>query len=78
MKKLIIVCEEKLRKYGDFLAQLVSLEDDKDGNIRGTKDGAVAAQVWTEKDYVGNAAQISSEQYILFIGNSHTYYNDMP
>ena len=70
MKKLIIVCEEKLRKYGDFLAQLVSLEDDKDGIIRGTKDGAVAAQVWTEKDYVGNAAQISSEQYILFIGNS--------
>lgn len=70
MKKLIIVCEEKLRKYGDFLAQLVSLDDDKDGNIRGTKDGAVAAQVWTEKDYVGNAAQISSEQYILFVGNS--------
>ena len=70
MKKLIIVCEDKLRKFGDFLAQLVSLEDDKDGTIRGTRDGAVAAQVWTEKDYAGNAAQISSEQYILFVGNS--------
>jgi len=70
MKKLIIVCEEKLRKYGDFLSQLVSLEDDKDDQIIGVKDGSVAAQVWSEKEYVSNAAQISSEQYILFIGSS--------
>ena len=28
MKKLIIVCEEKCRQYGDYLAQLISLEDD--------------------------------------------------
>ena len=70
MKKLIIVCEEKLRQYGDFLSQLVSLQDDKDDNIIGVKDGAVAAQVWTEKEYTANAPQISSEQYILFIGNS--------
>ena len=46
MKKLLIVCEEKLRKYGDFLAQLVSLEDDEDGNIRGTRDGAGGMIVW--------------------------------
>lgn len=70
MKKLIIVCEEKLRQYGDFLAQLVSLQDDKGEEIVGVKDGAVAAQVWTEKEYSANAPQISSEQYILFIGNS--------
>ena len=70
MKKLIIVCEEKLRQYGDFLSQLVSLQDDKDNKIIGVKDGAVAAQVWTEKEYNANAPQISSEQYILFIGNS--------
>ena len=30
MKKLIIVCEEKLRRYGDFLAQLISGTDDID------------------------------------------------
>ncbi len=24
MKKLIIVCEEKCRQYGDYLAQLIS------------------------------------------------------
>lgn len=35
MKKLIIVCEEKLRQYGDFLAQLVSLQDDKGEEIVG-------------------------------------------
>jgi hypothetical protein len=70
MKKLIIVCEEKLRQYGDFLAQLISLQDDKDEEIVGVKDGTVAAQVWTEKEYGANAPQISSEQYILFIGNS--------
>lgn len=70
MKKLIIVCEEKLRQYGDFLAQLISLEDDKIDEVIGAKDGAVAAQVWTEKEYGANAVQISSEQYLLFIGNS--------
>lgn len=70
MKKLIIVCEEKTRQYGDFLSQLISLQDDTDEQVVGVSDGAVAAQVWTEKEYAANAPQISSEQYILFIGNS--------
>lgn len=70
MKKLIIVCEEKLRRYGDFLAQLISGTDDVDGKTVGIKDGSAAAQVWTEKEYASNAAQISSEQYLLFVGNS--------
>lgn len=68
MKKLIIVCEEKCRQYGDYLAQLISLEDDKEDVTVGTKDGEVATQVWLEKDYKANAAQLSSNQYILFIG----------
>lgn len=76
MKKLIIVCEDRLRKYGDFLAQLISSKDDKDdenGEVTvGIKDGSTAAQVWSEKEYLSNQAQISSEQYILFIGNSKT------
>lgn len=69
MKKLIIVCEERFRQYGDFLAQLVSIEDKKDINL-GIKEGTVVAQVWSEKEYISNAGQISSEQYLLFIGNS--------
>ena len=70
MKKLIIVCEEKCRSYGDYLAQLISMDDDTDETTVGTKDGEVAAQVWTEKDYNNNAAQMSSNQYVLFVGNS--------
>ena len=68
MKTLIIICEEKCRQYGDYLAQLISLEDDTEENTVGTKDGEVAAQVWLEKDYKANSAQLSSSQYILFIG----------
>lgn len=71
MKKLIIVCEEETRKYGDFLAQLVSLRDDEEDKIVGVPDGEVAAIIWTEKEYKANAVQISSEQYIIFIGNSN-------
>jgi len=73
MKKLIIVCEEKCRIYGDYLAQLVSLDDDAGDAIIGTKDGDVAAQVWIEKDYQANAPQMSSSQYLLFIGNSKLF-----
>ena len=70
MKKLIIVCEEKYRVYGDYLAQLISLEDDTEDSTVGVKDGEVAAQVWLEKDYKANSAQLSSNQYILFIGHT--------
>lgn len=70
MKKLIIVCEEECRSYGDYLAQLISMDDDTDEATVGTKDGEVAAQVWTEKDYNNNSAQMSSNQYVLFVGNS--------
>lgn len=70
MKKLIIVCEEKYRVYGDYLAQLISLEDDTEDSTVGVKDGEVAAQVWLEKDYKANSAQLSSNQYILFIGHN--------
>lgn len=69
MKKLIIVCEEKYRNYGDYLAQLISVDDDTEEATVGVKDGEAAAQVWLEKDYTANASQISSNQYILFIGN---------
>ncbi|MGN1433765.1 MAG: hypothetical protein ACI4XI_08695 [Ruminococcus sp.] len=75
MKKLIIVCEEKCRKYGDYLAQLISMEDDTEENIVGTKDGEAAAQVWLEKDNSANSAQISSNQYIVFIGQDQLMKN---
>ena len=71
MKNVIIVCDEKRRKFGDYLAQLISMEDDIQGSTVGTKDGCVETQVWLEKEfYKDNSQATSSEQYILFIGNS--------
>ena len=67
---MIIVCDEKHRKYGDYLSQLISLEDDTEDCVVGIKDGEVATQVWSEKEYQSNAPQISSSQYILFIDES--------
>ena len=52
------------------MSQLISRKDDNESEIIGIKDGSAAAQVWTEKEYTANSAQISSEQYILFVGNS--------
>lgn len=67
---MIIVCDEKHRKYGDYLSQLISLENDTEDCVVGIKDGEVATQVWSEKEYQSNAPQISSLQYILFVGES--------
>ena len=70
MKNIIIVCDEKRKKFGNYLAQLISMEDDTEGNIVGIKDGSVEAQVWLEKEYNANSKTISSDQHLLFIGNS--------
>jgi hypothetical protein len=70
MKNIIIVCDEKRKKFGNYLAQLISMEDDTEENVVGIKDGSVEAQVWSEKEYKGNSKTISSDQHILFIGNS--------
>ena len=69
MKKLIIVCDESTKKYGTFLAQLISNDDDKEGQVVGVKDGEVQAVVWNEKVYESNAMKISSDQYVVFIGS---------
>lgn len=68
MKKLLIVCEEKYKVYGDYLAQLISMDDDEGETVIGVKDGTLTAQVWTEKDYAANSSQLASSQYIIFIG----------
>lgn len=70
--KLIIVCDDKTVEYANYLRQLISMNDDKDGEIVGTEDGAVEAAVWFEKDYIANMATISSKQNILFLGENKT------
>lgn len=65
MKKMIIVCSDKRRKYGDYLAQLISsVSNNEDSGLAGT-----SVVVWSLNDYKSNSAQLSSDQYILFIGN---------
>lgn len=64
MKKMIIVCSDKRRKQADFLSQLIS-GIPSDNKLAGT-----TVVVWSINDYKANSPKISSEQYILFIGNS--------
>ncbi|MCR4717750.1 MAG: hypothetical protein K5656_11290 [Lachnospiraceae bacterium] len=69
-KKLILVCDEKTEQYANFLRQLISTNDDKDGEIVGVEDGSVDVAVWLDKDYVANKAQLSSKEHVLFFGDS--------
>lgn len=71
-KKLIIVCDEETEPYANYLRQLISTNDDKDGEVVGIEDGTVEAAVWLEKEYLANKAQISSNEHILFIGDNKT------
>ena len=71
-RTLIIVCDEKSIKHGDFLAQLVSRNFDKAGEV-GMQYGAVEAQVWTENEYKQKKSPMSSSQFVLFIGNSKAF-----
>lgn len=70
MKKLIITCDSKVEQYANYLRQLISANDDKDGEIVGVKDGELEVVVWNEKQYVTNSPTLSSSQHILFVGNN--------
>ncbi len=72
MKKLIIVVDDKTKKYGELLSALISTKDDKEDQIVGTKDGSVESVIWTEKVYADNQAQLSSNNKVLFIGESES------
>lgn len=75
-KSLIIVCDEKTEKYANFLRQLISLKDDKEDGIVGSKDGAVNVSVFLEKEYIANKPNMSVEQYVLFVGKNKTSDNE--
>lgn len=71
-KRLIIVCNEEVRKYATYLQQLVSALDDEDGEQVGVKDGSVEAVIWDEKRFNDNEYGISSSNKILFVGWNDT------
>lgn len=70
--KLIIVCDDKTKEYANYLRQLVSVNDDTDEQIIGTKDGSVETAVWLEQEYLNTQATISSNDHVLFIGDNKT------
>lgn len=70
--KLIIVCDDKTKEYANYLRQLVSVNDDTDEQIIGTKDGSVETAVWLEQQYLDTQATISSNDHVLFVGNNKT------
>ena len=68
MKKLIIVCDETTIKYGNYLRQLITTNDDGEEAVVGVEDGTVDAVVWDIKQYADNAPTLSASSYLLFIG----------
>lgn len=68
-KELIIVCDESLMEYANYLMALIGQNDDKDEQIVGTKDGTVSAAIWTPKTYKDTLPKITSNTHILFIGS---------
>ena len=70
LTKLIIVCGEKEKKYGNYLRQLICTNDDIDGEVVGAEDGTVDVTVWSEEEYKSNSPTISSSVYLLFIGEN--------
>ena len=76
-KKLIVVCDKKTEKYANYLRQLVSQNDDSEGEVRGVPDGAVDVAVWLDSDYLANKAQLSSSEHIIFLGNNKVTKSEM-
>lgn len=66
--ELMIVCDEKLREYANYLTALVGERDDVEGSIVGTKDGTVSAAIYSPKQYLDTLPKITSNTHILFIG----------
>ena len=71
-RNLIIVYDDSTKAAADYLMQLISLKDDKEGAVIGCPDGVVKAEMWSEKQYLDNQAKIASSQYVLFIGENKT------
>ena len=71
MKKLIITCDSKVEQYANYLRQLISANDDKDGEIVGVKDGELEVVVWNDKQYVTYSTRVKellkNEKYSKYL-----------
>lgn len=60
-KELIIVCDESLMEYANYLMALIGQNNDK--------YSTVSAAIWTPKVYMDTLPKITSNTHILFIGS---------
>lgn len=60
-KELIIVCDESLMEYANYLMALIGQNNDK--------YSTVSAAIWTPKVYKDTLPKITSNTHILFIGS---------
>lgn len=67
--ELMIVCDEKLMEYANYLMGLIGQNDDVEGKTVGTKDGSVTAAIYTPKHYKDTLPKVTSNTHILFIGD---------
>lgn len=67
--ELMIVCDEKLMEYANYLMALIGQNDDVDDKVVGIKDGSVTAAIYTPKIYKDTLPKITSNTHILFIGS---------
>lgn len=70
VKTVTIIVDEKNMQYGMYLQGLIGQRDDEEDKIIGIKDGSVKTAVWTESQYEQNRPTITSEQEIIFVGDS--------
>lgn len=66
-RNLMIVYDEKLKVYADFLIALIGQNDDNEETVIGTKDGTVVAALFESKVYNDNLPTITSNTHVLFI-----------
>lgn len=73
-KTLVIVYDDDSFKYADYFKSLIGCFDDDNekGLILGPKDGTIQAAMWSEKQYLDNLSQMTSDTHVLFIGNFKT------
>lgn len=80
VKELVIVCDKDEMEFAEYMLQLISLEDDGDGDdeIVGCPDGSIKASIWDEAKYLDNLPTMTSNVKVLFIGDSKPAMNVLP
>lgn len=77
-KQLSIITDKKNEKYAQLISGLISTNDDiikeiegeLSTKVLGVKDGSLHTVVWNEKQYLSQKAELTSENHLLFIGDT--------